>query len=219
MAAAAGAAPDTLVITRPDDWHLHVRDGAGLQSVVPHTAQQYGRAIIMPNLVPPVTTAAAAREYRQRVVAAVPASRAAAFTPLMTCYLTDNTPPEEVLRAKEVRSAVQHPRFFGSAAPSSMRGARHTLPAPPCKRAPRVFQPPANRHAWLPPLAPAGRRGGLQAIPSRCHHQQRLWGHRLPQVPAYAQGHGRGGAPPRRRPAAAALRSGIIAALVQGRTG
>ncbi|EFN53128.1 hypothetical protein CHLNCDRAFT_137490 [Chlorella variabilis] len=101
VAAAAGAAPDTLVITRPDDWHLHVRDGAGLQSVVPHTAQQYGRAIIMPNLVPPVTTAAAAREYRQRVVAAVPASRAAAFTPLMTCYLTDNTPPEEVLRAKE----------------------------------------------------------------------------------------------------------------------
>jgi dihydroorotase len=103
-AANAAAAADELVIARPDDWHLHVRDGAGLQSVVPHTAAHYGRAIIMPNLVPPVTTAAAAVEYRQRVLSAVPPSRAGSFTPLMTCYLTDNTPPEEVHRAKEVGS-------------------------------------------------------------------------------------------------------------------
>ena len=99
--AAAAAGPSELVITRPDDWHLHVRDGAGLASVVPHTAATYGRAVIMPNLVPPVTTADAAAAYRTRVQAAVPAGHT--FTPLMTCYLTDNTPPEEVARAKEVR--------------------------------------------------------------------------------------------------------------------
>lgn len=97
----AAAAPDELVLTRPDDWHLHVRDGAGLASVVPHTAAHYGRAVIMPNLVPPVTTAAAADEYRGRVLAAVPPQHSSSFTPLMTCYLTDNTPPEEVQRAKE----------------------------------------------------------------------------------------------------------------------
>ncbi|PRW45391.1 dihydroorotase [Chlorella sorokiniana] len=102
VAAAAGG-PDELVITRPDDWHLHVRDGAGLRSVVPHTAATYGRAIIMPNLVPPVTTAAAALEYKQRVLDAVPAERRGpgGFTPLMTCYLTDNTQPEDAHRAKE----------------------------------------------------------------------------------------------------------------------
>lgn len=109
QAAAAAAAPDELVITRPDDWHLHVRDGAGLQSVVPHTAATYGRAIIMPNLVPPVTTAAAAAAYRDRVAAAVPPARASSFTPLMTCYLTDNTPPEEVHAAKEVRAGAALP--------------------------------------------------------------------------------------------------------------
>lgn len=103
LAAAASAGPDELVITRPDDWHLHVRDGAGLASVVPHTAATYGRAIIMPNLVPPVTSAAAAAAYRERVLAAVPSSLSHTFTPLMTCYLTDNTQPEEVHRAKEVR--------------------------------------------------------------------------------------------------------------------
>lgn len=105
-AASISAAPNELVITRPDDWHLHVRDGAGLQSVVPHTAATYGRAIIMPNTVPPVTTAAAALDYRSRVLAAVPASRQGAFEPLMTCYLTDNTQPEDVARAQEVRVSL-----------------------------------------------------------------------------------------------------------------
>lgn len=80
-----------------------MRDGAGLASVVPHTAATYGRAIIMPNLVPPVTSADAAAAYRERVLAAVPSSLSHTFTPLMTCYLTDNTQPEEVHRAKEVR--------------------------------------------------------------------------------------------------------------------
>jgi dihydroorotase len=88
----------TLTITRPDDWHLHVRDGAALQTVVPHTASQFGRAIIMPNLKPPVTTAALALEYKQRILAAVP--EGVQFEPLMTLYLTDNLPPEEILKAK-----------------------------------------------------------------------------------------------------------------------
>ena len=88
----------TLTLTRPDDWHLHVRDGIPLNTVVPHTAAQFGRAIIMPNLKPPVTTAEQALAYKQRIQAAVPAG--VSFEPLMTLYLTDNTPPEEVARAK-----------------------------------------------------------------------------------------------------------------------
>ena len=93
------AAPNTLTITRPDDWHLHVRDGAPLHTVVPHTAAQFGRAIIMPNLRPPVTTAQQALEYKKRILAAVP--QGVAFEPLMTLYLTDNLPPEEIARAKD----------------------------------------------------------------------------------------------------------------------
>lgn len=89
----------SLTITRPDDWHLHVRDGAALQAVVPDTARQFARAIIMPNLKPPVTTAAQALAYKQRIEAAVP--KGLAFEPLMTLYLTDNTPPEEIARAAE----------------------------------------------------------------------------------------------------------------------
>ncbi|MFY7915110.1 MAG: dihydroorotase, partial [Rubrivivax sp.] len=98
-AATAPSAPDTLTITRPDDWHLHVRDGAALQTVVPHTAAQFGRAIIMPNLKPPVTTAAQAVAYRERILAAVP--QGVDFQPLMTLYLTDNLPADEIRRAKE----------------------------------------------------------------------------------------------------------------------
>lgn len=89
----------TLTITRPDDWHLHVRDGAALHAVLPHTARQFGRAIIMPNLRPPVTTTKLAMAYRDRIRAAVPAD--AQFEPLMTLYLTDNLPPDEIKRAKE----------------------------------------------------------------------------------------------------------------------
>ena len=86
------SASETLTITRPDDWHLHVRDGAALASVVPHTAAQFGRAIIMPNLRPPVTTTVQALSYKERIAQAVPA--AMAFEPLMTLYLTDVTPPD-----------------------------------------------------------------------------------------------------------------------------
>jgi len=89
----------SLTITRPDDWHLHVRDGDALQTVVPHTAAQFGRAIIMPNLKPPVTTAAQAIAYRDRIRAAVP--QGLPFDPLMTLYLTDNLPADEIARAKD----------------------------------------------------------------------------------------------------------------------
>ncbi|MES3004048.1 MAG: dihydroorotase [Pseudomonadota bacterium] len=96
--------PQQITITRPDDWHLHVRDGEPLKTVVPHSAAQFGRAIIMPNLKPPVTTAAQAMAYRDRILAAVP--RGVDFQPLMTLYLTDNLPPDEIRRAKEAGVAA-----------------------------------------------------------------------------------------------------------------
>ncbi|MDX9945474.1 MAG: dihydroorotase [Azonexus sp.] len=86
-----------LTITRPDDWHLHLRDGEALASVLPHTARQFARAIVMPNLKPPVTTVKLASAYRERILAALPAGMA--FEPLMTLYLTDNTPPQEIALA------------------------------------------------------------------------------------------------------------------------
>jgi dihydroorotase len=88
----------TLTLTRPDDWHLHLRDGAALAAVLPHSARQFARAIVMPNLKPPVTTAAQAVAYRERILAALPAGMH--FEPLMTLYLTDNLAPEEIVRAK-----------------------------------------------------------------------------------------------------------------------
>ena len=89
----------SITITRPDDWHLHLRDGEHLRAVVPDTARRFARAIVMPNLVPPVTTTAAALRYRDRILAAVP--RGAAFEPLMTLYLTDNTPPGGIAEARK----------------------------------------------------------------------------------------------------------------------
>nr|WP_255698094.1 dihydroorotase [Halomonas desiderata] len=91
-------------MTRPDDWHLHLRDGEALAAVVPATARQMGRAIIMPNLKPPVTTTEQAQGYRERILAARPAG--STFEPLMTLYLTDNTPAEEIERA--VASGLVH---------------------------------------------------------------------------------------------------------------
>ena len=88
-----------LTLTCPDDWHLHLRDGALMQSVLPDTARQFARAIVMPNLRPPVTTAAQAQAYRARILAALPAG--AKFEPLMTLYLTDNTAAQEIRRARE----------------------------------------------------------------------------------------------------------------------
>jgi dihydroorotase len=110
--AARRAAPDarmprmpetaTLTLSRPDDWHLHLRDGAALAAVLPYTARQFARAIVMPNLRPPVTTTALALAYRERILAARPHTGAGSeFMPLMTLYLTDDTTPDEVRRARE----------------------------------------------------------------------------------------------------------------------
>jgi dihydroorotase len=96
--------PFSLTITRPDDWHLHLRDGAAMASVLPHSARQFGRAIVMPNLKPPVTTTADAQAYRSRILAALP--EGLAFEPLMTLYLTDNTAPDEIRRAQD--SGIVH---------------------------------------------------------------------------------------------------------------
>lgn len=91
----------SITITRPDDWHLHLRDGEQLRAVLPYTAKQFARAIIMPNLKPPVVTTDMALAYRARIRAALPATLQSDFEPLMTLYLTDNTLPEEIIRAKE----------------------------------------------------------------------------------------------------------------------
>jgi dihydroorotase len=87
-------ASQTLTIRKPDDWHLHLRDGEMLQKVAPYTARQFARAVVMPNLAPPVTSVEAARDYRKRILEAT----APGFTPLMTCYLTDQASPDEIAR-------------------------------------------------------------------------------------------------------------------------
>ena len=89
---------DRITIARPDDWHLHLRDGQAMASVLEDTARRFGRAIVMPNLKPPVRTTQQALHYRERILGELP--EGSAFDPLMTLYLTDNTPPEEIVRAK-----------------------------------------------------------------------------------------------------------------------
>ena len=91
------ATPKSITLTRPDDWHLHLRDGEVLRDVLPHTAHQFARAIVMPNLKPPVTTVALAKAYYERILAALPSG--VKFEPLMTLYLTDKTSPDEIKRA------------------------------------------------------------------------------------------------------------------------
>jgi dihydroorotase len=95
----ASNSPNSITITQPDDWHLHLRDGVAMASVLPHSARQFRRAIVMPNLKPPVTTTAHAAAYRDRILAALP--EGTQFEPLMVLYLTDNTPPDEIRRAKD----------------------------------------------------------------------------------------------------------------------
>ena len=107
-------------LIRPDDWHLHVRDGAALAAVVPHTAQRFGRALIMPNLRPPVTTTALALEYRDRIRAAVPAG--IEFEPLMSLYLTDNMAPDEIDRARASSAVVAAKLYPAGATTNSDAG-------------------------------------------------------------------------------------------------
>ena len=112
----------TLTIRRPDDWHLHLRDGAMLRAVLPETTRHFGRAIIMPNLVPPVITAAQAADYRTRIMAALP--DAADFTPLMTLYLTETTDPEDVRHAYENGIARAVKLYPAGATTNSASGVR-----------------------------------------------------------------------------------------------
>ena len=104
MLASAASMTDSLTLRRPDDWHVHLRDGAALAAVLPHTARQFARAIVMPNLKPPVTTTAQALAYRDRIRAARPAG--SDFEPLMTLYLTDNTATRELEAASQIDSIV-----------------------------------------------------------------------------------------------------------------
>ena len=124
----------TLTIRRPDDWHVHLRDGAMLTGVVAHTARQFARAIVMPNLSPPVTSAAMAAAYRDRIIAALPAG--SDFAPLMTCYLTDATDPDDLRRgfAEGIYTAAKlYPAnattnsAHGVAAVANIRGALEAM--------------------------------------------------------------------------------------------
>ena len=123
-------ASDTLTLTRPDDWHLHLRDGDALAAVVGASARQFARAIVMPNLKPPVTTLAQARAYRERIVAALPAG--ADFTPLMTLYLTDRTDPDEIRRAAQsgiVHAVKLYPAGATTNSDAGVTDLAHTHPA------------------------------------------------------------------------------------------
>jgi dihydroorotase len=124
------ASPDTFTLTRPDDWHLHLRDGAMMADVLPHTAQQFARAIVMPNLKPPVTTTVLAEAYRSRILSALPAGMQ--FEPLMVLYLTDNTPPEEIRRAKEsgiVHGLKLYPAGATTNSDAGVTNLKHCMPA------------------------------------------------------------------------------------------
>jgi dihydroorotase len=113
---------DRLSLTTPDDWHLHLRDGAQLAAVLPHTARQFARAVVMPNLDPPVTTTAQALAYRERIRAARPAG--STFEPLMTLYLTEATPPEEIERAKASGAIVGVKLYPAGATTNSASGVK-----------------------------------------------------------------------------------------------
>lgn len=120
----------SITLTRPDDWHLHLRDAAAMQSVLPHTARQFARAIVMPNLKPPVTTTAQAAAYRERILAALPPEMA--FEPLMTLYLTDNTAPDEIRRAKDsgfVHAIKLYPAGATTNSDAGVTDLRKTYPA------------------------------------------------------------------------------------------
>ncbi len=118
-----------LTITRPDDWHLHLRDGDVLETVLPDSARRFGRAIVMPNLKPPVVSTAEALAYRERILAALPEGMR--FDPLMTLYLTEATPPEEIVRAHDsglVQAVKYYPAGATTNAASGVRDPRRCYP-------------------------------------------------------------------------------------------
>lgn len=120
---------NTITLTRPDDWHIHLRDGEAMQAIVGHTAKQFARAVIMPNLKPPVTTVALAQAYRGRIEQALSACGVskADFTPLMTLYLTDKTDPDEIARAHEADSIVAVKLYPAGATTNSDAGVTDLL--------------------------------------------------------------------------------------------
>ena len=120
---------NTLTLTRPDDWHIHLRDGEAMQAIVGHTARQFARAIIMPNLKPPVTTVALAQAYRGRIEQALSACGISktSFTPLMTLYLTDNTEPDEIKRARDSENVVALKLYPAGATTNSDAGVTDLL--------------------------------------------------------------------------------------------
>src|SRR3546814_761713 len=111
---------DSITIARPDDWHVHLRDGAMLRDVLPYTARQFARAIVMPNLSPPVTDMASAAAYRNRILAAVPPGMD--FTPLMTCYLTDDTDPDDLARGADAGVFTAAKLYPANATTNSAQG-------------------------------------------------------------------------------------------------
>jgi dihydroorotase len=122
----------SLTLIRPDDWHLHLRDGPALASVLPYTARQFARAIVMPNLRPPVTTVAAARAYRDRILAALGDARTTAFEPLMTLYLTDNTASAEIAAARSsgfVHAVKYYPAGATTNSDSGVTALERAFPA------------------------------------------------------------------------------------------
>ena len=141
----------TLTIRTPDDWHLHLRDGEMLQAVVGHTARQFARAIVMPNLKPPVTTVEQARAYRERITAALTASQgpdaAAAFTPLMTAYLTETIEPAELDRgySARVHSSATLPPPAATTTPDASQ--RDLAPISPVKPPPPRARAGSNTKA------------------------------------------------------------------------
>jgi dihydroorotase len=121
---------ETLVLARPDDWHLHLRDGDAMRDVLAHTARVFGRAIVMPNLRPPVTTVAAARAYRDRIITVLPAD--SRFEPLMTLYLTDRTSPQEIAAAKSsgfVHAVKYYPAGATTNSESGVTALERAFPA------------------------------------------------------------------------------------------
>ncbi len=136
----AAPSPDRLVIRKPDDWHIHLRDGAMLRAVLPYTAAQFARGIIMPNLVPPVTTVDAASAYRERILAALPEGQS--FTPFMTCYLTDATSPDEIERGFSEKVWIAAKLYPAGATTNSHAGVTDLAKiAPVLERMERIGMP------------------------------------------------------------------------------
>ena len=164
-----------ITIRRPDDWHVHLRDGALLEAVLPFTARQFGRAIIMPNLQPPITTADMAVAYRERILAALP--EGTNFDPLMTLYLTDTTSPADIAAAKATGVVKACKLYPAGATTNSESGVTDLMKLVPTFQAMEVScyrrcrPQPSARHACLvcPLFSAATRAHRANAAQGRRH--------------------------------------------------